>query len=153
MTTYKFKKFDNTENTFHFTTSKPNYSKMLDDLIHADIMEKNYYLSDDTDIKTTGDKYIDKIIGLNSGLKDNFTSIITYIKGIKKTKPAFTYGKTYTLSDGTPIIIFEDSIQIGFKLYYFDELEDINFFNALAPDLKKTILTIYIDGLKITIKK
>lgn len=154
MKTYKFKNINNTESTFH-NTSSINYSKILDDLIYADIMEKNYYLDENpTTIKTTGDKYLDKMIGIgNTGLKDNFTSAITYIKSFKTKKPAFEYGKIYKLHDGTPIIFFEDSIQIGFKLYYYNDFDNYDFLSTITPELKKTIITIYIDGLKITIKK
>lgn len=153
MKTYKFKNINNTESTFH-NTSSINYSKILDDLIYADIIEKNYYLGEyPTTPKTTGDKYLDKMIGVgNTGLKDKFTSAIAYIKSFKTKKPAFKYGETYTLSDGTPIIFFEDSIQIGFKLYYYDDFDNFDIF-SITPELKKTIITIYIDGLKITIKK
>lgn len=149
MKIYKFTENNNTGNTFYTNNKSTNYSKMLDDLIYADIMDKNYYLNT---YKTTGDKYLDKMIGLNTGLEDTFTNAITYIKSLKTKKPTITYGKTYYFN-GTPIIFFEDSIQIGFKLYYYDDFDNYDFLSAITPELKKTIITIYIDGLKITIKK
>ena len=95
-------------------------------------MEKNYYLTNGN-YKTTGDKYLDKMIGLNentiiinNGLKDAdaFAKaskfLANYGKSSKTTIP-YEYGKVYELADGTPIIFFDDSIQIGFDLYYFKD--------------------------------
>ena len=43
ITTYTFGKKNNNNNFFH-TSSKPNYSKILDDIIITDIIDKNSYL-------------------------------------------------------------------------------------------------------------
>lgn len=164
MKTYTFS-LNNTNNNEKFHTNKgTNYSKILDDLIHADIMEKNYYLTNGN-YKTTGDKYLDKMIGLNentiiinNGLKDAdaFAKaskfLANYGKSSKTTIP-YEYGKVYELADGTPIIFFDDSIQIGFDLYYFKDFGNINYLNTIKPSLKETIVSIYINGLKISIIK
>ena len=168
MKKYTFSLNNNTNNNFRTTT---NYSKILDDLIHDDIMSKNYYLnngniwsSTNSSTKTTGDKYLDKMIGLGDnikiktiGLKDAkaFAEASNFLAnyGKKTTKIPYEYGKVYELSDGTPIIFFDDSIQIGFDLYYFDDFKNTYFLNTITPNLKKTILSIYVDGLKISIVK
>jgi len=166
MKTYTFNLDNNTSfknNTFH---TWKDYSKDLDNLIHADIMEKNYYLNSDN--STTGDIYLDKMIGINNdgiiigstGLKDadafakaaDFLANYSKPKSLKISLP-YEYGKTYKLSDGTPIIFFDDSIQIGFDLYYFDDFKKKNFLSNLTAGLKKTIISIYTNGLKISIIK
>lgn len=160
MKTYTFNLNNTNKNTFH----SANYSKILDDLIHADIMEKNYYLNNDYN-KSTGDIYFDNMIGINSGdikisnngLKDAdaFTKAANFLAnyGNNNYKFPYEYGKTYTLNDGTPIIFFDDSIQIGFDLYYFKDFKKINFLNSITPKIKKNIISIYTNGLKISIIK
>ena len=64
----------NTNKNSYANSKSTDYSKILDDLIHADIMEKNYYLNN-SKWNTTGDIYLDKMIGINEnnssiGLKD-----------------------------------------------------------------------------------
>lgn len=158
MKTYTFNIDNNTINNSKFHTGN-NYSKMLDDLIHADIMEKNYYLNNS---KTTGDIHLDKIIGINTssnGLKDAdaFTKATNFLANYGKKNISFEtpyeYGKVYKLEDGTPIIFFDDSIQIGFDLYYFKDFNKPIFVNNINAGLKKTIISIYTNGLKISIIK
>lgn len=153
--------FDINTNNFHnINNTSTNYSKILDDLIHADIIEKNYYLNSDYN-KSTGDIYLDKMIGINNdniisfGLKDAdaFTKAANFLANYNTNKKKYEYGKTYTLTDGTPIIFFDDSIQIGFDLYYFKDFKKPIFLNTLTPKIKKTIIKIYIDGLNISIIK
>ena len=52
---FDFDKSNNTSTSiFNFRAEKPDYSKMLDDLIIADVMDKNYYLNTtNTTSKTT----------------------------------------------------------------------------------------------------
>ena len=164
MKTYTFSLGNTNIKNNSFRNNGTNYSKILDDLIHADIMEKNYYLHNGN-YKTTGDKYLDKMIGLNenkiiigNGLKDAdaFAKaskfLANYGKNSKTTIP-YEYGKVYELADGTPIIFFDDSIQIGFDLYYFKDFGDKYYLNTIKPSLKETIISIYTNGLKISIIK
>jgi len=157
--------------TYNFslnTTSNPsnkctNYSKILDDLIYDDIKEKNYYLSGNEWFTPKHDDIIDNIIGEKK-------NTITIINGdcagcpfknacklfknynTNKNKLKFKTNTLYYIGD-TPIMLFDDSIQIGFDLYYFKDFDDLSFLESLSQKIKKTIATIYIDGLKITIKK
>jgi hypothetical protein len=137
-------------NTCPFSAKHTDYSKTLDDLILADIMDKNTYLYDTH--TSSNDIYLDKIIDYNTK-KDNFITAINFINGYKKKNFPYIIGETYTLSDGTPIIFFEDSIQIGFDLYYFDDIKSPIFLKNITPSLKKKIATIYTDSLKISIYK
>lgn len=138
-------------NTCPFYTKHTDYSKTLDDLILADIMDKNTYLYDTH--TSSNDIYLDKIIGYNNTKKDTFITAINFINGYKKKNFPYIIGETYTLSDGTPIIFFEDSIQIGFDLYYLDDITSPIFLKNITPSLKKKIATIYTDSLKISIYK
>lgn len=165
--TFKLSETNKSNNTISNNNYDKNYySKVLDNLIHADIIEKNPYLVDyGYSSDTTGDVYLDKIIGLdkkntikiNGYLKDatDFANAANFLANYNKTKAIklpYEYGKTYTLTDGTPIIFFDDSIQIGFDLYYYNDFNKPFFLENLTPSIKKTICTIYVNGLKITIK-
>ena len=50
-------------------------------------------------------------------------------------------------------MILIDGILINDKMFFFDDFNDYSFLNLLTKKEKKTIATIYTDGLKITIKK
>lgn len=162
MKTYTFTINNNTKSNNNKGT---NYSKILDNLIHASIAEKNPYLFNST--TTSGDIYLDKMIDSDNntkftfiGLKDAdaFTKAANFLasygtKNAPNHTNSYEYGKTYYLNDGTPIIFFDDSIQIGFDLYYFDDFKKPFFLNGLTPTTKKTIIDIYTNGLKISIIK
>lgn len=144
--TYNIKTIKNNNNSFSYSKS-PNYSKILDDLIFSDIKEKNYYLKNDY---KKSDDIIDNII--YSSKYSNLNKAIAYLKEYNKKKFTGTPYKLetiYHLSDGTPFMLFEDSIQIDDKLYFFDDLDG----TILLPKLKETIITIYTNGLKISIIK
>ena len=140
--------------SYNFRSNNTDYSKMLDDLIYADIADKNAYLFATTP-KTKSDIYLDKIIDSNKYKTTDLTSAIKLITTngkLNKNLP-YTIGETYYTDDGTPIIFYEDSIQIGFDLYYFYELNKPIFIKNITPKAKKKILDIYINGLKISILK
>ena len=156
MTKYTFSLKDNnkTNNTFcsncKYNTST-DYSKMLDDLINADIKEKNPWLFTDSTPKTETVK-----IKINGNTANTFkmTDVYNFFNGYKFTnKCPFIKDKIYYLADGTPFYLTDDYITIGFDTYYFYEFGMPTFISGLSKDIKKTIATIYIDGLKITIKK
>lgn len=163
MKTYTFT--INNNNNKSNNSKGTNYSEILDNLIHASIAKKNPYLFDNP--TTSGDIYLDKMIDSDNntkftfiGLKDAdaFTKAANFLAsyGTKNTpiyKNSYEYGKTYYLNDDTPIIFFDDSIQIGFDLYYFDDFKKPIFLNSLTPTTKKTIIDIYTNGLKISIIK
>ena len=148
-------KTNNNINTFSFPEST-NYSKILDDLIANNIKENNKYLTDaiikhDLGINT------DTIVIGNSLLKsdDKFAKaanfLANYAKFDKRSIP-FKFGKVYKLANGTPIIFYDDEIQIGFDLFSYTDFANFNFINSLSENTKKTIIEIYANGYKIEIK-
>lgn len=147
--------FKTDNNTFSFPEST-NYSKILDDFIANNIKENNKYLTDaiikhDLGINT------DNIVTGSSLLKSNnkfakaANFLANYAKFNKRSIP-FKFGKVYKLANGTPIIFYDDEIQIGFDLYSYADFANFNFINLLSEDTKKTIIEIYANGCKIEIK-
>jgi hypothetical protein len=144
MTTYTFSKNYNTgifNNSFH-TSSKPNYSKILDDIIISDVIKKNSYL-----FNTPSTKNIDSIL---LGANDTYTDLdkaTLFLANYKKYKKIYNIpyalNKMYTLSDGTPIIFYDDEVQIGFDTYKYTDFSDLSFINALTPKKKNIIINIF----------
>ena len=149
ITTYTFGK----KNTFH-TSSKPNYSKIIDDVIAADIIAKNSYL-----FSSYKNNYLDDIIINAKPAKDTkLENAINLLANYDKLKTKKTYtipfklNTTYTLSDGTPVIFYDDEIQIGFDVFKYADFSDLAFINALTPKKKKIIIDIYnASGIDINI--
>lgn len=161
MKKYTFKLNNNNTNSYNNTFSNQfstNYSKILDDLILDDIIEKNSWLG------ATKKKENDLIDGLIASSKKYTTCTFTNDDFKKACEILANYGKpkyinfpfkknhTYELSDGTIISITDDYIHINEKMYFFNLFNDYSFLNTLTAKEKKTICTIYTDSLKITIK-
>lgn len=143
--------FNTSELTNSFSNNITNYSKILDDIIVSDVIKKNDYLF--TEPKTT--------LNVNSSiLKDDTyefikaANFLANYKKPKKNKLNFIIGKTYFLIDGTPIIFYDDEIQIGFDLFKYEDFNSNSFICNLDTTTKKTIIDIYTnaDNLKINIK-
>ena len=148
ITTYTFGKKNNNNNFFH-TSSKPNYSKILDDIIITDIIDKNSYLFKNN-IKND---YLDDLILNAKPTKYNDTLLDAAIKFLanyktysKKYTLPYIIGKCYTLSDGTPIVFYENNIQIGYDFFDYDDFNDLSFFDSLTKKNKKIIIDIYLKG-------
>ena len=135
----------NNTNSCFFCGACPKSTKTLDDYINDDIMAKNSWLYGDTNKKT---------IKINIDNPTYMSNIYSYFNGFKfgNTCP-YIEDKIYYLADGTPFYFTKDYITIGFNTYYFYEFGNPIFISGLTKKMKKTIATIYIDGLKITIKK
>lgn len=137
--TYTFyTKNANNGNTFFHNNKSADYSKILDDIITADLIKKNSYLFDTKpSILASSDLKID----------DAFIKATNFLANYKKPKKATKYiiGKMYTLTDGTPITFFDDEIQIGFDTYKYSNFTDKLFLSNLPADTKKTIINIYIN--------
>ena len=144
ITTYTFGK-KNTNNGINFfpASSKPNYSKILDDIILAGVIKDNSYLFD----KTIEDDLSDIIINAKTKKDIELSKATKFLANYKKAKKIynlpFKLNTTYTLSDGTPIIFYDDEIQIGFDYYNYADFSDIAFINTLTPKKKKIIIDIY----------
>ena len=134
-------------NPFSGNTSSTNYSKILDDIILADIIKKNSYLF--TKPKTDDDYLSDIILNAktkNSKLATATTFLANYSKNKKKFNLPYKLNTTYTLSDGTPIIFYDDEIQIGFDIYKYSDFSDTFFLSNLTPKKKQIIIDIYTTG-------
>lgn len=149
ITTYTFGKSNNSfNNKFFHTSSKPNYSKIIDDIILADVIDKNKYL-----FKSSNTDYIDDIL-LNAKptkeIDDELLKATMFLANYKKPKKSyilpFKLNTLYTLADGTPIIFFDDEIQIGSDSYKYTEFGNLSFINKLTPSKKKIIIDIYTKG-------
>lgn len=137
--------------TFH----SANFSKILDNIIAANIKANNTYLN-----STEEDDLIDLLIKdskknnitIESNLlKDDFIKAANFLANYnKKTayKLPFILGKTYKLIDGTPIAFFDDEIQIGMDLYSYSDFKNIKFLNALPSTKKTIIINIFNAGNK-----
>lgn len=152
MTKYTFSLKNNNNTTTFFTPNNKStdYSKMLDDLIFSDIINKNEWLK--TTKKNNNSTIILKDIDLYGDSLDK--KVCSYFANYKLGNNCpFIKDKIYYLADGTPFYITDDYITIGFDTYYFYEFGKPMFFSNLSESMKKTICEIYVDGLKITIKK
>jgi hypothetical protein len=149
--TFTFGKTNNNKNySFLANPSSTNYSKILDDIILADIIDKNQYLFDKTK-KESADIFLgntsdDIILTGGPKLYDAAKFITNYKLYTKKYKLPFILGKMYTLTDGTPIVFYDDEIQIGFDVYKYSNLSNLSFLNALNTNTKKIIINIYNAG-------
>jgi hypothetical protein len=147
ITTYNFGKKNNSNNPFFRTSSKPNYSKIIDDIILADVIDKNSYLFKN---KSEDDYLSDIILNANSVKNSKLENAINFLANYKKPKKSyilpFKLNTTYTLADGTPIIFYDDEIQIGFDYYKYSDFSDLSFINSLTPSKKKIIIDIYTLG-------
>lgn len=152
MTKYTFSLKNNNNTTTFFTpkSKSTDYSKILDDLILSDIINKNEWLK--TTKKNNTSTIILKDFDLYGDSLDK--KVCSYFANYKLGNDCpFIKDKIYYLADGTPFYITDDYITIGFNTYYFYEFGKPMFFSNLSEDMKKTICEIYVDGLKITIKK
>lgn len=126
-----------------------NASKALDDLIYAGLTKMNPYLK-----KTKSDNLLDAMfedasfetydhITIHNGsiLKDDFD---TDFAKAAKFLASYTPNKKYILTDGTPIVFFEDEIQIGYDLIPLYKLSSPKYYTLFTPETKKTIINLFI---------
>lgn len=171
MTKYTFN-LKNNNSTFCAPKYKSiDYSKVLDDLINADIKEKNGWLNGYTS-SNSGDTIKIKLNNIyiptynyneNDDIITTACKTLEYEDNLKKAFKFFAnynFGtcpfKTntlYKIGDDIKFMILIDGILINDKMFFFDDFNDYSFLNLLTKKEKKTIATIYTDGLKITIKK
>ncbi len=134
-------------NTFLGNTSSTNYSKILDDIILSDIIDKNSYLFSKP--KTEDDYLTDIILNAKTEKSKLFKAtdfLANYSKNKNKYILPFKLNTTYTLTDGTPIIFYDDEIQIGFDYYKYSDFMNLSFINSLTPKKKSIIINIYTIG-------
>ena len=161
MTKYTFF-LNNNPSTFFTTNKSKNYSKILDDLIAADIKKNNTWLFGNTandtakiKIKFNTNTSSDNIINAILNDASDFSKACKFLENYGKfNMNPYKKDTIYYLSNGTPFYFTDDYITIGFETFYFYEFGSMDSILAKMNDnMKKTICTIYTDGLKITIKK
>ena len=144
MKTYTFNANDINTSSFLGNTHT-NYSEMLNNIIVNDVIKKNSYL------------FGNRInVNSSSSLKDNateFAKAATYLASYKKpnNKLNIVIGKTYSLADGTPIIFYDDEIQIGFDIFKYSDFAMSSFLENIKPSTKKIIIDIYTNSNTINI--
>ena len=161
--TFTFKTNNNNGFTFPSNNCDTDYSKILDNIIAADVINKNKYLFD-TEIPTLSDADLftslidEKPIILNgSNLKNDneFIKAANFLANYKTYKKTYNIpyilGKMYKLVDGTPIIFYDDEIQIGFDVFKYSDFSSDDFINSITPKMKKTIIDIYTNSRNLTI--
>ena len=155
--TFKFSSNNNSNISFPGYTDSTNYSKILDDIILTDVIEKNDYLFKPFTKNEDADYFMSKTANISDGdilsigcpKFDNAINFITnYNSYTKKYKLPYIIGKCYTLSDGTPIVFYENNIQIGYDFYDYNDFLNKKFLNSLSTNKKKIIIDIYINGAK-----
>ena len=152
MKTYTF----TTNNNSNIYNNGTDYSKMLDNIILDTMMKNNACLFKNTK-KESEDKLIDAMFDdLGSTytftckpLKDDkFIKACDFLANYGKNKSAFKIpyelNKLYRLADGTPIIFYDDEIQIGTDIFKYCMFDDSNFLSTLKPETKKIIININI---------
>lgn len=169
MTKYTFSinnsKFNKTNNGCPFynkCNKSTDYSKILDDLINADIMEKNSWLNTGNTtcpFATTATTFNINTGNLLSDIhtildkKEAMEDAYKFFANLNLCNCPYKKNTLYKIGNNIKFMILIDGILINDKMFFFDDFNNIDFTSALSPYMKKTIATIYIDGLKITIKK
>ena len=114
ITTYTFGKKNNNNSIPFSTSSKPNYSKILNDIVIADVIKKNSYLFNNSKKNDEDSALFKALLGKKYDTKlDNAIDFLANYKKYKKSYSIpYIYGKMYTLSDGTPLF----STRMRFRL-------------------------------------
>ena len=130
-----------------------NYSEILDNIILDSVIKNNSYLFKSAK-KKSDDDLIDAMFNDINTYKykhlkadDDFISACNFLANYSKKNTytiPYKMNTLYRLSDGTPIIFYDDQLQIGTDLYKYDMFSDIDFISSLKPEIKKTIININI---------
>lgn len=132
-------------------TKSPDYSKILDNIIADNIIKSNDYIAK-TIAPNSGNIIINNPIIIkkrNDAFEEAAKFLANY--GAMKNRP-FIFGKIYRLIDGTPIVFYEDEIQIDYDIYSYSDFANFNFINGLKPEKKKIIIDIFTNGININFK-
>jgi hypothetical protein len=114
------------------------------------MMKVNPYLKSKEEIDTSV-----LIFNTANNLNENieFKKAANFLANYNKMK-TFPYiiGKLYKLIDGTPVMFYEDEVQIGHDVYTYEEFNDISFLNTISEPKKKIIIDIFTNGLNVNIE-
>ena len=134
---------------------KPNFSKILDDIIADNIIKNSPYLAGCLGKSTT--PISTSCITIEATpLKKKTNSLLDILNGLfTKFIPSsdIKLDKEYTIKyNGHKITFFDDEIIIDDEIFSIDNILSSEFFKALEPKTKKTIIDIYTKaGNKISI--
>lgn len=135
--------------------SKSNNISYINALISSNLKKAAPYLFDDGDIfggeiiipARKAKKTIDIDITIKNGKKHtslDFTKYTDFMKAIDfLTSNKYDDSADFYLSDGTPIRIFDDEIQIGYELIPLRKLTKKKY-NSFSNKTKKAIIDLYI---------
>lgn len=146
------KKFNKIINFFTPKYEPTNYSKVIDDIIFNNVIKSNSYIINPEYNTKEEDVMVFKAA---NSLKDNnsFIEAANFLANYNKMKKfPYMLNKIYYLADGTPIMFYEDEVQIDNEVYTYEEFNNIGFLGTLTAPKKKIIIDIYINGLKVNIK-
>lgn len=149
MKRYTIKINKNNNTNFNFRGNN-NPSKNLDDLIISNLIKMNPYLGKKND-DTLDAMFTEAGFNTDDHILINNRTTSSFLKGTFDTEFAkaarflssYTPTTTYTFNRDD-IAFFEDEIQIGDILIPLYKLNDIKYYDSFTPDLKKTIINIYI---------
>lgn len=152
--TFNINKKNTSDKFFTFNlfpkSNKTDYSKTLDNIIYDNMMKVNPYLKSKEEIDTSV-----LIFNTANNLNENieFKKAANFLANYNKMK-TFPYiiGKLYKLIDGTPVMFYEDEVQIGHDVYTYEEFNDISFLNTISEPKKKIIIDIFTNGLNVNIE-
>ena len=152
--TFNINKKNSSNKSFTFEmyskSSKADYSKTINDIIYDNMMKVNPYLKSKEEIDTSV-----LIFNTANNLNENieFKKAANFLANYNKMK-TFPYiiGKLYKLIDGTPVMFYEDEVQIGHDVYTYEEFNDISFLNTISEPKKKIIIDIFTNGLNVNIE-
>lgn len=153
MKTYTFNanECNNTSNFINsFFRATTDYSAMLDDIITDDIVKKNSYLFGATTSVNITNNHADSFNPKEFAKAVEFLANYNTPKNNKKLN--IIIGETYFLMDGTPIIFYDDEIQIGFDTFKYSDFALSSLIENLKPSTKKIIIDIYTKTNTINIK-
>lgn len=140
MKKYTFK-LNNTPKTNNVNNNE-NYSKIIDNIISANIRKNNPWIEQKSNTKNININihHPKKVYTLDFNDYDDVFDAIKYIYGYKKEKPLYDF----KLADGTPVKMFSDEIQIGYDLIPLTSFTR-EYYGMLSESTRKHIIDITID--------
>lgn len=124
------------------TIKDTNWSKILDNLIADNLKSNNKYINTHSACINCP---LRNSSACSSNLKDNdFIKAALFLANYKKNRNNIKceIGKTYRIGS-TPIIFYDDEIQIGFDIFSYDDLRKKYIIDTFGEDTRKAIINIY----------
>lgn len=147
MKRYTFALNDNFRNNNTTITNKTDWSSILDDIISNNIKKNNPYLNAYTYATCYNCPLSNSICNTSGILKDDdYIKAALFLSKFNKRndfkKINCERGKIYHIGS-TPIIYYDDEIQIGFDIIPYRALKNRDYILGLTDDTKNAIINIY----------